>query len=76
MAESTTGGATPHLPVDLYIPGCPPHPLTILDGQTSETATLCGRDAVQVRPLGKQALDLADLGDRLAGVGPVQVTPF
>ena len=25
-------GATNLLPVDLFIPGCPPHPLTILDG--------------------------------------------
>jgi NADH:ubiquinone oxidoreductase subunit B-like Fe-S oxidoreductase len=25
-------GADSAVPVDLYVPGCPPHPLTILDG--------------------------------------------
>ena len=35
-------GADPVLPVDLYIPGCPPHPLTILDG----ILRLLGQDLV------------------------------
>lgn len=40
-------GATNLLPVDLFIPGCPPHPLTILDG----LLRLLGR--LDVDPQGK-----------------------
>ncbi len=30
--EEVVGGVSEMLPVDLFVPGCPPHPLTILDG--------------------------------------------
>lgn len=30
--REVVGGADKVVPVDLYVPGCPPHPITILDG--------------------------------------------
>lgn len=43
---------------------------------TSRTASLCGRNAVQVSPGHPMKLDLAELGRRLDGVGPVSSSPY
>ncbi len=45
--EEVNNGADAVVPVDLYIPGCPPHPLTILDG----LLRLLGRIEDGTRPM-------------------------
>jgi adenylyltransferase/sulfurtransferase len=43
---------------------------------TSQTTTLCGRNAVQVSPGQPLRLDLAELGRRLASAGAVSASPY
>ncbi|MBK8476222.1 MAG: 4Fe-4S dicluster domain-containing protein [Opitutaceae bacterium] len=47
------GGAAAVVPVDLFIPGCPPHPLTILDGLLRLLGRLEGKPAGNA-PAGKR----------------------
>ena len=44
-------GALPDVPVDLFIPGCPPHPLTVLDGLLRLLGRVEG-DRLQLAPTG------------------------
>lgn len=50
--EETCQGADNVIPIDLYIPGCPPHPLTILDGLLRIIGRLEGKAAGEA-PVGK-----------------------
>src|SRR5512146_558796 len=42
-SEEAGCGVPPEIPVDLWIPGCPPHPLTILDGMLRLLGRIEGR---------------------------------
>ena len=52
----TCQGADNVIPIDLYIPGCPPHPLTILDGLLRIIGRLEGKPAGEA-PAGKVTTD-------------------
>ena len=57
-------------------PTCQARRFEFLDAEVgSRTATLCGRDAVQIRPTASVALDLPGLAERLAPLGEVRHNP-
>ena len=45
----TKNGAEADVPIDLFIPGCPPHPLTILDGLLRPCRTIETREQHEPR---------------------------
>jgi Ni,Fe-hydrogenase III small subunit/ferredoxin len=45
------GGVIPGVPVDLWIPGCPPHPVTLLDGLLRLLGRVAGDD-LKLAPTG------------------------
>ncbi len=64
-------GADPHCPC------CAEHHYDYLEGREgSETSSLCGRDAVQIRGRAGASLDLDELAERLAPLGRVERNPL
>jgi len=60
-------------------PACGQHDFEFLEAERgTRTATLCGRNAVQINPAGRESLDLDGLARRLrgAGVADVAVNPY
>jgi len=58
-------------------PVCGRHQFEYLEGRVgSDSATLCGRNAVQFRPHNASAIDLAEVEKRLAPLGRVARNPF
>ena len=49
-------GAGGIVPIDLYVPGCPPHPLTILDGILRLLGRIDERRAADIERYGQEVL--------------------
>lgn len=57
-------------------PTCDGLEFEYLSGKGTRSAVLCGRDAVQITPAEKGALDLGALAERLRASVPVRLSPF
>ncbi|HIE23861.1 MAG TPA: NAD(P)H-binding protein [Candidatus Korarchaeota archaeon] len=57
-------------------PACVRGEYEFLAGKGSKTVTLCGANAVQVRPDKRANLNLKSLGERLQRIGRVRLTPY
>jgi adenylyltransferase/sulfurtransferase len=63
--------------IDPGCPACGKQQFDFLDAPAGDSAvTLCGRNAVQVRPSGRAALGMDALAERLGRVGSVQRSPY
>ncbi len=68
---------TPGVPRRPGCPSCVERRFEYLEARaTSQTTSLCGRNAVQVSPGRPVRLDLAQLGRRLGAAGPVTATEY
>jgi adenylyltransferase/sulfurtransferase len=56
-------------------PTCGQRRFEFLDRDASDATSLCGRDAIQVRPARAARLDTAEVARRLRAVGTVETTP-
>ena len=71
-----TRTALPYRPEESACPCCVERRFDFLSVETSQTAALCGRDSVQVRPLVPSRPDFSSLAERLRPLGEVLANEF
>jgi adenylyltransferase/sulfurtransferase len=71
-----TRATIPYRPDESRCPCCVERRFDFLSVETPQTAALCGRDSVQVRPLVSSRPDFASLAERLRPLGEVLANDF